>query len=314
MGPLLLTTGGMEMSRFLVMFMVLAALLTSACAKGQPQQSAYFNRESVIQQHADYTKLEEGRQQYAQLVDRQKVYQERFRVQLECLQDLQQLGALSRADYVEADLQTRMAEYIAREDYALTEEYRLLDRRVEEQYAPSRAALEAQAKNELFNLRLKLQVMKLKPEKRAQLEQEYLATRGAREQDLETWKQDRQNYYQQELAEYHVAREARIAAQEKQLRNQLEEQPLRARSFADQLATAPAYIKKIFIALDDELLQQQQANIQLETKIKQDVDLAAKQVMQARGYTTLLDTPSEQEGAVDLTGAILEQVQKNKNK
>ncbi len=302
------------MSRFLVMMMLLAALLTSACAKGQPQQSAYFNREQVVQQHADYAQLEEGRQQYAKLVGQEKAYQERFRVQLECLQDLQQLEALSRADYAEAEVQTRIAEYIAREDYALEKQYAVLDQQAEEKYAPSRKVLEAQAQNELFNLRLKLYVMNLKPEERAKLEEEYLATRGAREQDLETWKQERQNYYQQELDKYCVAREGRIAAHEQQLRGSLEPQPVRAESFIDQLASAPAYIRKIFIALDDKISRQQAANAALEKKINQDVDLAVAKVSHDEGYPTLLEAPPEQGQAVDVTRAVVQQLQKNKDK
>ena len=123
MGPLLLTTGGMRMSRFLLMIMLLAACLTSACGQIQTQQSAYYQREQVVRQHVDYPQLEAGRQEYAKLVDQQKKYQERFRVQLACLQDLQELEALSRADYIQADIQTRIAEYVAREDYALGEYY-----------------------------------------------------------------------------------------------------------------------------------------------------------------------------------------------
>ena len=302
------------MGRFLVMMMLLAALLTSACAKGHPQQSAYFNREQVEQQHADYARLEEGRQQYARLISQQKAYQERFRVQLECLQDLQQLKALSRADFIEADIQTRVAEYVAREDYALEKQYALIDQKAEAKYAPSRASLDAQAKNELFNLRLKLYVMNLKPEERAQLEEEYLATRGAREQDLETWKQARQNYYQQELDNYYVAREARIAAQERQMRNHMELRPIRATNFTDQLESAPAYIKKIFVALDDKLVQQQSANAVLEKKINQDIEQAVSQLISTEGYTKILQAPPESGDGIDVTQAVVQQMNKKKDK
>ena len=312
MGPFLLTTGGLIMSRLLLTLMVCAAFLTSACGKSQPQQSAFYNREQVVQQHADYAELEAGRQRYAQLLDQQQVYQERFRVQLSCLQDLQQLQALSRADYSAADIQTQVAEYAAREEYNLDKYYKVLDQRVEEAYGPSRAALEAQAKNELFNLRLKLQVMSLTPEKRALLEEEYIATRGAREADLETWKQSRQNYYQQELANYYRAREERIYTREQELRSQSGLLPRRALSFTDQLVSAPAYIRKIFIALDDKLVRQQVANEQLEETINRDIEQALQRLQP--GYSSIQEKTSQQGQAVDITQAVIQEIQKNKKK
>ncbi len=160
------------MGKKLLIMILMGAFCVSACGNDKQAKNNYVNVSSDVQsQQAISAKLDELKQ-------------------------------LSAATYHEANLNTQVVEKREREKAVLRNLLVQVEAEADAKFATHKQNLEDTYQLKLFNLRVQLESLRLRPDARAKLEEEIAAVRCERELKLQELAQQRQAYINKQMQLY----------------------------------------------------------------------------------------------------------------
>lgn len=297
--------------RWSVLFcLLIPALLISACGKPAAREKiAVISWEKAIEAHPQQTRLRKLREEYNLLLDKRREQEVLGKTQINGLARLQQLKQNSKRSYLAADFQTRMAERQAVEQEKLRAAADRAGQMVEQEFAEEEKRLEERYRLRLFNLRLKLDSLRLRKEERQQCELELARLQADRERERAALIQQKHQRVAQLLEPEVQAMRQRMDALAAQLQAQMTD-TLRAEPNSAALRQAPDALKQALGAVDQALDQRQQAVETLEGTIKKDVESVVTKLAKERGYTIVFHKYRTNVAAEDITADVLADLSK----
>ena len=284
------------MIRWLLIVVTGLALLFSACGKmGSGEKIAVVNWDKALENHPQYASLQRLKDEYNLLLDKRREQEIIGKTQISGLAKLHQLKRSSKQNFLSADFMTRMAEKQAVEQKKLKQLSGQLADEVDKELAEEEKKLESHYQLRLFNLRLKLDTVRMMPEARKQLEAELKEVQAARDRDRMILMQHKIGLVNQ-----------RMDAYAKQLQMQMMESMRQsAEKDTSALQKAPTALKDLLGTVDQELDQRQQEIETLETSLKKDMESIVAKLAKQRGYTVIFHKYRTNVSADDITGDVI---------
>ena len=154
--------------RWLLIILTGLAFLLSACGKtGSGEKIAVVNWDKVLQAHPQYETLHKKQEEYNLLLDRRKEHELIGKTQMSGLARLQQLKQNSKQNYLSADFMTRMTERQTAEQEKLKQLSSQIADQVDKELAEEEKQMNEHYRLQIFNLRLKLDTVRIIPEQGA---------------------------------------------------------------------------------------------------------------------------------------------------
>lgn len=292
--------------------LLIPALLISACGKPNAgEKLAVISWEKALEAHPQQTRLRKLREEYDLLLAKRREQEVFGKTQMSGLARLQQLKQNSRRSFLAADFQTQMAERQAAEQERLKVSAQQAEQSVAQEFAGEETRLEEQYRLRLFNLRLKLDSLRLTEEERRRCELELAQAQAARERDRAALLHRKRARMDQLMEPEIQAMQQRMDAFAVQLRAQMAA-TLRSEQGQESTALreAPILLDRALEVADRELDRRQQAVEALERSITKDVESAVTKLARERGYTVVFHKYRTNVTAEDITPDVLSELSK----
>ena len=293
--------------RWLLVILTGLALLLSACGKiGSREKIAVVNWEKVMAEHPQYARLQKLKEEYNLLLDRRREHEIIGRTQMSSLAKLYQLKQNSKQNFLSADFYTRMAEKQTQEQEKLKKLSLQMADEIDKELAGEEAKMNDHYRLQIFNLRLKLDTVRMMPEERKKLEAELQQVQAAREQDRVLLARHKMALMNQRMKPHLDAMRNRLDAYARQLQMQMRNSMLKnADKEASALQKAPKALKELLETVDGELDKQQQGIETLETSLKKDMESAVIKLAKERNYSVVFYKYRMNVSADDITGDVI---------
>ena len=297
------------MSWLLIVFTGLALML-SACNKiGSGEKIAVVHWEKALQEHPQHARLQKLKDEYSLLLDKRREQEIVGKTQMSGLAKLYQLKRHSKQNFLSADFFTRMTEKQAAEQEKLKQLSGQLADQADKELAEEEKKLEEYYKLRLFNLRLKLDTVRMVPEERKKVEAELKTVRDARDRDRMLLLQHKMGLVNQRMQPYVEAMRQRLDAYARQLQAQMMEE-MKKGTDDPLLQKAPGALKELLGTIDGELDKRQQSIETLETSIKKDAESIVIKLAKERGYSIIFHKYRTNVSADDMTGDVISGLKK----
>ena len=296
--------------RWLLIVFTGLALMLSACSKtGSGEKIAVVNWEKVLQEHPQHARLQKLKDEYSLLLDKRREQEIIGKTQMSGLAKLYQLKRNSKQNFLSADFFTRMTEKQTAEQKKLKQLSEQLADQVDKELADEEKKLEEHHRLRLFNLRLKLDTVRMVPEERKKLEAELKAARAARDRDRMLLVQHKMGLVNQRMQPHVDAMQGRMDAYARQLQGQMLEE-LKKGNDDSLLQKAPGALKELLGTIDGELDKRQQGIETLETSIKKETESIVIKLAKERGYSVVFHKYRTNVSADDVTGDVISGLKK----
>ena len=293
-----------------------AVLLVSACGgsiSGHQEKIAVIDWDKAVAGHPDYGQLQQGEKIFKDLTVKRRNQEKISHMQLDSLGKLRQLKDVSQRNFLLADLNTRMVEQQERENAKLQKFLAKTGQEADALIAERKKAVEDQYSLELFNLRLELENVHMKPQDREAVREKLAETRARREAELAGLMQERRAYMDSRMKPYVEEMRRRLGdfhkQQQEQMLQKLEEAEKKDSSM---LAGAPAALNNALSIMDREIDRQQDKNDRLRRKIGGDIESIAVKLAHERSYTIVFNKYKANIKADDITEDIVSQLKMKK--
>ena len=211
--------------RWLLIVFTGLALMLSACNKiGSGEKIAVVHWEKALQEHPQHARLQKLKDEYSLLLDKRREQEIVGKTQVSGLAKLYQLKRHSKQNFLSADFFTRMTEKQAAEQEKLKQLSGQLADQADKELAEEEKKLEEYYKLRLFNLRLKLDTVRMVPEERKKAEAELKTVRDARDRDRMLLLQHKMGLVNQRMQPHVEAMRQRLDAYARQLQAQMMEE------------------------------------------------------------------------------------------
>ncbi len=296
-----------------------AALFATACSSTSgtggfsKDKIAVVNWQVAEKAHPDYAKLEQGEKILKDLLTRRESQERLAKTQLGSLAKLRGLRQISKKNYLEADFNTRIYEAQQIENGRLQKVSEQIAAQVEEEIGPRRRAIEDSYQLRIFNLRAKLDNVRMKPEERKAVEAELEQLqheRGAKVGEIHAEKQSLINARMQPeiaVSQENIAKAA--AALQEQNRERMAQDDERDDSL---LKTAQPALEKALSIMDKEIDKQQEKNDALRKGIADAIASEAVHIAHEKGYTIVFKQVKINLSADDITDEIIRNLKNKK--
>ncbi len=294
------------------------ALFAAAC--GTPKNGvltrdriAIVNWQTAEKAHPDYAKLEQGEKILKDLVTRRQKQEQLAKAQMGSLAKLRGLRQVSKQNYFEADFNTRMYEVQQRENARLQKVSAVYAAEIEEQLGPRRREIEDTYQLRIFNLRAKLDNVRMKPEERKQAEEELAQLQHERGAKIGAIQAEKQAMLDEKMqAELAIGKENMQKAAEG-LRAQASESLASDDERDDSLLKkAQPALEKALAIMDQEIDKQQEKNDRLRQSIADDIANEAVRLAHEKRYTVVLKQVKINLRADDITDSIVQSLKNKK--
>lgn len=299
---------------------IIVSLLLSACGGKNAVQNAVPQEQRVRLATFDYKKAAAAhskekviRYEALMLQD----FKERRAEQLQIarssfasIKNLQYMQQLSKMGYLEADMQTRMAELRNVEKEKLTFMQSKWMKEANAKIATRRQDIESEYQLELFNLRIQLENARLKPAEVENLNKRIAQKKQEREQRLAALFQERDAYIKEQAEPYLQELDGRLAEKNSQLleRNAAETKGVE-QQYDERLKDAPQALARAMQLLDQEIARLERRQASLSEEVGRDVLEVAKRVAAKHSCELSL---VKQEHSLDITEEVLHEVKMTK--
>ena len=284
--------------RWLLIIFTGLALMLSACSKiGSGEKIAVVNWERVLQEHPQYARLQKLKDEYNLLLDKRREQEIVGKTQMSGLARLYQLKRNSKQHFLSADFFTRLTEKQTAEQQKLKQLSDQLADQVDKELAAEEKKLEEHYQLRLFNLRLKLDTVRMVPEDRKKVESELKAARADRDRDRMLLMQHKMGLVNQRMQPHIDAMRQRLDAYARQLQGQMMEEMKKG---TDELLGT----------IDEELDKRQQGIETLETSIKKETESIVIKLAKERGYSIVFHKYRTNVAADDVTGDVISGLKK----
>lgn len=296
--------------RWLLIIFTGLALMLSACSKiGSGEKIAVVNWERVLQEHPQYARLQKLKDEYNLLLDKRREQEIVGKTQMSGLARLYQLKRNSKQNFLSADFFTRLTEKQTAEQQKLKQLSEQIADQVDKELAEEEKKLNEHYQLRLFNLRLKLDTVRLIPEERKKLEAELKAVREARDRDRMLLIQHKMGLVNQRMQPHIKAMRQQLDAYARQLQGQMIAD-MRKGSDDSVLQKAPGALKELLGTIDQELDKRQQGIETLETSIKKETESVVLKIAKERGYSIVFHKYRISISADDMTGDVISGLKK----
>lgn len=305
------------MRKVIFVVLLISSLLAAACGSVNTtgERIAVADWKKAVAGHPQYKKLQQGEAIVQDLVKKRKAQEEMAKQQLSSLDKLRELKKVSEVTYWDADFNTRMVGAQARENVKLQKFIAQTEKEAEELVAERKREVEASYQLKMFNLRMRLESVKMKPDERKIVENELTAARNAREAELAELNSEKAAYIEKKLAPYAKQMQQRMGKEADRLRqNAAAVMQASEGKYDDMLQKAPSALQNALSIMDREIDKQQEKNVALEKEINQDIENVVMRLVDKNGYTIVFNTVKVNLTADDITDKIISELQKEKNK
>lgn len=298
--------------RWLLLFFTGLALVLSACGKiGNGERIAVVNWEKVLQEHPQYVRLQNLKDEYNRLLDKRREQEIIGKTRMSSLAKLYQLKRNSKQSFLSAEFLTRMTEKQTEEQKKLKE---LSDRfadQADKELAEEEKKMNEYYRLQIFNLRLKLDTVRMMPEERKKLEAELKMAKAARDRDRMLLIQHKIGLVNQRMEPHVNAMRQRLDAYARQLQEQMMADMAKgAEKDSSLLEKAPAALKELLGTVDQELDKRQQDMEALEMSMKKDMESLVIKLAKERGYSVVFHKYRTNVSADDITGEVISGLKK----
>lgn len=305
------------MRKVIFVVLLISSLLAAACGSVNTtgEKIAVADWKKAVAGHPQYKKLQQGEAIVQDLVKKRKAQEEMAKQQLSSLDKLRELKKVSEVTYWDADFNTRMVGTQARENVKLQKFMAQTEKEAEELVAERKREVESSYQLKMFNLRMRLESVKMKPDERKIVENELAAARNAREAELAELNSEKAAYIEKKLAPYAKKMQQRMGQEADRLRqNAAAVMQASEGKYDDMLQKAPSALQNALSIMDREIDKQQEKNAALEKEINQDIEKVVMRLVDKNGYTIVFNTVKANLTADDITDKIISELQKEKNK
>lgn len=305
------------MRKVIFVVLLISSLLAAACGSVNTtgEKIAVADWKKAVAGHPQYKKLQQGEAIVQDLVKKRKDQEEMAKQQLSSLDKLRELKKVSEVTYWDADFNTRMVGAQARENVKLQKFMAQTEKEAEELVAERKREVESSYQLKMFNLRMRLESVKMKPDERKIVENELTAARNAREAELAELNSEKAAYIEKKLVPYAKQMQQRMGQEADRLRqNAAAVMQASEGKYDDMLQKAPSALQNALSIMDREIDKQQEKNAVLEKEINQDIENVVMRLVDKNGYTIVFNTVKVNLTADDITDKIISELQKEKNK
>ena len=296
--------------RWLLIVFTGLALMLSACSKtGSGEKIAVVHWEKVLQEHPQHARLQKLKDEYSLLLDKRREQEIVGKTQMSSLAKLHQLKRNSKQNFLSADFFARMMEKQAAEQEKLKQLSGQFADQVDKELAEEEKKLDEHYKLRLFNLRLKLDTVRMLPEERSRVEAELKTLKAARDRDRMLLMEHKMGLVNQRMQPHVEAMQQRLDAYARQLQGQMMEE-MKKGTDDPLLKKAPGALKELLGTIDEELDKRQQGIETLETSIKKDTESIFFKLAKARGYSIIFRKYRTNVSADDVTGDVISGLKK----
>lgn len=305
------------MRKVIFVVLLISSLLAAACGSVNTigEKIAVADWKKAVAGHPQYKKLQQGEAIVQDLVKKRKAQEEMAKQQLSSLDKLRELKKVSEVTYWDADFNTHMVGAQARENVKLQKFMAQTEKEAEELVAERKREVESSYQLKMFNLRMRLESVKMKPDERKIVEDELTAARNAREAELAELNSEKAAYIEKKLDPYAKQMQQRMGQEADRLRqNAAAVMQASEGKYDDMLQKAPSALQNALSIMDREIDKQQEKNAALEKEINQDIENVVMRLVDKNGYTIVFNTVKANLTADDITDKIISELQKEKNK
>ena len=296
--------------RWLLIIFTRLALMLSACSKtGSGEKIAVVHWEKVLQEHPQHARLQKLKDEYNLLLDKRREQEIIGKTQMSSLAKLHQLKRNSKQNFLSADFFARMMEKQAAEQEKLKQLSGQFADQVDKELAEEEKKLDEHYKLRLFNLRLKLDTVRMLPEERSRVEAELKTLKAARDRDRMLLMEHKMGLVNQRMQPHVEAMQQRLDAYARQLQGQMMEE-MKKGTDDPLLKKAPGALKELLGTIDEELDKRQQGIETLETSIKKDTESIVIKLAKERGYSIIFHKYRTNVSADDVTGDVISGLKK----
>ncbi|HAY61921.1 MAG: OmpH family outer membrane protein [Acidaminococcaceae bacterium] len=299
--------------RWLTVILLLVALACSSCGFRQSgaEKIAVLDWNKVLEAHPDQVRLKRMKEEYNLLLEKRQEQEARGKVQVASLARLHQLKETSRRSYKTADYMVRLSERQAEEERQLAEKEAAVAGQAERELVSERQAVEDKYALTIFNLRLKLEGLKLNKDERARTNTELEQVLLARDRDRMAVESHKQALVTERMQADRQAMQDRMAAYAKELQGGLDDRSDEAaRKDKELFRKAPESLQALLGSVDRELDKRQQEIELLEKSIQQDVGSIVMKLAKEKGYTIVFHKYKANISADDITQPVIQDLQK----
>ena len=298
--------------RWLLVIFTGLALVLSACGKiGNGEKIAVVNWDRALQEHPQYARLQNLKDEYNRLLDKRREQEIIGKTRMSGLAKLYQLKRNSKQNFLSAEFMTRMTEMQTAEQKKLKELSNRLADQVDKELAEEEKKMTEYYRLKIFNLRLKLDTVRMMPEERKKLDAELKMVKAAQDRDRMLLMQHKIGLVNQRLEPYVNAMRQRLDAYARRLQGQmLADMAKGTEKDGSLLQKAPAALEKLLGTVDQELDKRQQGIEALETSMKKDMESIVLKLAKERRYSIIFHKYRANISADDITGDVISGLKK----
>ena len=289
----------------LVMF--IAVFCISACGK----LPTGGGEKMAVKRHPRHEALKQGQAEYDKLLAYRDQQADIAKKQIAGLALLQKIKQNSKSSYYEADYRTSLYAKQAQEQHDFKAVLAQAAAEADEMLAAEHESIENDYRLRIFNIRLQLDTLRLKPEERKALTDK--ALHAEENQKLAEVNAKREAIIAEKTAPYREEMQGRIAAYAAQLRGELNGK------LADDIAKDNADLKKgpeafsgVLEVIDKRLGKIKEGNDKIAAEIKTDIEGRVERLAKERGYTIVFSKVKVNVKADDITKEVINGLQKSK--
>lgn len=305
------------MNRIFLALLLLGSLIVSACGgiNSSQEKIAVVNWEQAAAAHPLQGKLKQGEAILKDLLQKRKAQEELARAQLSSLDRLRSLKKVSEKTYLTADFNTRMVGKQARENVKLQKFYAEADAEAEQLVAERRQEVEDTYRLKIFNLRMRLESVKMRPENRKVTEEELTAARAMREAELNLLQAEKDAYIQKKMEPHIKEMHKNMDAEAARLQAEIQEKMQQSEGkYADMFKEASPALSNALNIMDREIEKQQNKNEALKKQITEDIEASVMDLVKENGYTIVFNNFKVNIKADDITDKVINLLAKKHNK
>ncbi|MGM9582935.1 MAG: hypothetical protein ACI3WU_04385 [Phascolarctobacterium sp.] len=290
--------------------LVASALLIAACGvaprSSNPERIAVVDWQRAVSGHPDYKSLEQGTRILKDLQEKRKAQENLARAQLGSLDKLRSLRKLSEASYWQADLNTRMVEMRERENKNYEHYAAQVEAEVDKELAPRKKAIEDSHQMEIFNLRARLETVKMRVTERKAVEEKLKEAQHERGRQVMALQAEKQGLMEAKLAPYREAMHKRMAEAVATYQAEiLKHKEGKDKREQEMLSAAPKALNNALSIMDREIAKQQEKNDQLQKRIEGDITSQATRLAHEKGYKIIFKKYKVNISADDITSQVV---------
>ncbi len=299
----------------IALLMFIAVFCVSACGNlpGSGEKIAYINWEEAVKSHPRSEALKQGRAEYDKLLAYRDQQADIARKQIQGLALLQKIKQNSKSSYYEADYRTSM---YAKHEIEQHEFQAVLEKaaaEADEILAEERESIENEYQLRMFNIRLQLEAVRIKPEQRQELQDELRVLRAEMDSKMAELNKKHSAIIAEKTAPEREAMKQRIAEYAAGLRDELNGK-LQDDIDKDNkdLQQGPAAFNKVVEVIDKRLDKIKEGNDKIASEIRHDIESKVAYLAKERGYTIVFNKVKVNVKADDITQEVIKELKKSK--